>query len=231
MNVFLAFAFHDVDRPLERAIERILDSHFAAKVTGENLAGAPLTAGVQQRIESCDALVALMTRREKIKGGAKWRTHQWVTDEIAHARAKGLLAIALVEDGVELGGMFQANEYIPLDRKNLSEAWLRVGETLAEWRRKLGRKVKIQLQPDDVARLLDPDDKNIVIEYTLASGGSNTVWKQIRPVEEQGGVFVYVDGVHDHHLIQLRVLNGTKKWRSVATNQWMPVELKLTNTL
>jgi hypothetical protein len=227
MNVFLAFAFRDEDRPLERAVERVLDSHFAVKVTGENLAGAALTVGVQNRIESCDALVALMSRRDKV--GGKWRTHQWVTDEIAHARAKGLLAIALVEDGVELGGMFQANEYIPFDRKNLGEAWLRLSEALSEWRRKLGRKVKIQLQPDDIARLLDPDDKNIVIEYSLASAGNNTGWKQIKPVEEQGGIFVYVDGVHDHHLIQLRVINGVKKWRSIATSQWMPVTLKAAN--
>jgi len=46
------------------------------------------------------------------------------------ARAKKKLAIAIVEDGVDMCGMFQSHEFIPLDRENPLEALIYLAETV-----------------------------------------------------------------------------------------------------
>ena len=80
-KVFLSFSFRDEDRPLVSAVEQLLSSHELMSVTGKKLGGGPLTPTVMHRIEECDALIALLTRRdEKAIGG--WTTHDWVRDEL-----------------------------------------------------------------------------------------------------------------------------------------------------
>ena len=73
-KVFLSFAFRDEDRGLVTAAEQLLASHDLVAVTGKRLAGEALTPAVMQRIEACDALVALLTRRD-LKTSGKWTTH------------------------------------------------------------------------------------------------------------------------------------------------------------
>lgn len=67
-------------------------------VTGEILGGAGLTSAIQSRIVEADALVALLTREEKIEGQETWRPTGWVNSEYISARARSQRAIALVED-------------------------------------------------------------------------------------------------------------------------------------
>jgi hypothetical protein len=43
MNIFLAFAFRDVDKPLVGYMDRLLASQFVQSKTGENLGGEMLT--------------------------------------------------------------------------------------------------------------------------------------------------------------------------------------------
>ncbi len=46
MNIFLAFAFRDVDKPLVGYMDRLLASQFVQSKTGENLGGERLLARV-----------------------------------------------------------------------------------------------------------------------------------------------------------------------------------------
>jgi hypothetical protein len=48
MNIFLAFAFRDVDKPLVGYMDRLLASQFVQSKTGENLGGEMLTPVVQK---------------------------------------------------------------------------------------------------------------------------------------------------------------------------------------
>src|SRR6185295_14081986 len=117
MKIFLGFAFREVDQDLARWCDQLFASQFAHTVTGERLGGEALTPAVQARIDQCDVLVGLLTQRD-LKADGKYTTHDWVRDEINYARNKGKPAIAVVEKNVDVGGMYQANEIIPLDRAN-----------------------------------------------------------------------------------------------------------------
>lgn len=135
MKIFLAYAFRDEDKPLAAEVKELLRKRGMELVTGEDLGGEALTPEVQQRIDGCDGLIALLTRREALQNGG-WTTHPWVVDELGYARARKLKAVAVVEEGVGTGGMYQPHEHIPLDRAQLDKALLRLGDALHQWNRR-----------------------------------------------------------------------------------------------
>jgi hypothetical protein len=223
MNIFLAFAFRDEDKPLVSQIERLLASQFVQVKTGERLGGGQLTPEVQKRIQASDALIALMTRRDQLQAGG-WTTHPWVKDELAWARAHDKPAITLVEDGVAEGGMFQPHEWIPLDRSNPLEALLRLAETVAGWKQDAGRMVKVQIAPEDIAGKLG--DGVATCRHRLFQQGKASDWRDVMAIPEAGGTFVYLDGVREDHLIQIEATDAGQTWKSPATSQWMLVQLR-----
>jgi hypothetical protein len=225
MKIFLAFPFRDEDKRLVSYIERLLASQFVQIITGERLGGEQLTPAVQERIDQSDALVALLTRLEQ-KAAGGWITHQWVLDEISYARARHKFAIPLVEEGVDVGGMHQFHEYIALKRENPVEALLILSEHVNFWKRELGRMVKVQIMPVSVAKRLGNAKSGVRCKHRLCLQGRYTEWREVTPVPETGGTFVYVEGVQDEHLVQIQVQDQNKVWESPATSQWMQVELR-----
>jgi len=221
-TIFLAYSFRPEDRDLASHIERLLASHAIRVTTGERLGGEQLTDAVRNRIEQADGLIALVTRREQKVGGG-WTTHQWVLDELNHARANRKRAIALVDNVVDVGGMYQSHERIPYDPNNPLLAILALSETVDLWKRDAGRLLKVQILPESVAQRLENGSR---CTYRFLRDGRWLVWQDGIAVQEIGGTFVYVNGVHDDVMIQLRVEHQGKIWLSRATSQWMPVELR-----
>jgi hypothetical protein len=225
MKVFLAFAFRDSDRALVNYIDQLVTSHLIKTTTGEGLGGEALTPTVQKRIDDCDALIGLLTRRDAKQNGM-FTTHQWVLDELSYARNNRKRAIAIIESGVDFGGMYQPNEYIPLDRNGLLPVLLALSQALGVWRAEIGRPVKVQILPPMLARKLGANEDGIRCSHRLWSRGKNGSWVQVKPVPEGGGTFIWIEGVRDDDLIQIKVEgDGRKVWQSVATSQWIQIPL------
>jgi hypothetical protein len=226
MKIFLGFSFRDADRDIVRWCERQFASQFAHPVTGERLGGEALTPAVQARIDECDAVVGLLTRRDA-KADGKYTTHDWVRDEINYARNKGKPAIAMVETDVDVGGMYQSHEIIAFDRASPLEAFLRLAETIGEWKLRMGRKVKVRINPDELGRKLKSVGDDARCSHRLWSKGERTAWTAVTPVPEGDGVYVWVEGVKDDDQIQLRIEGlGKKAWQSNAESQWIGIPLK-----
>lgn len=223
-KVFLAFAFRDEDRGLATNVEQLLASHDVRVTTGARLGGEQLTPAVQARIDQADGLIALLTRRDqKVAGG--WTTHPWVQDELNYARNQHKRAIALVEDGVDVGGMYAQHERIPFDREKPLQALLALSETIGLWKLEAGRTLKVQILPDELARKVGQGNGTFGCRYRFVVQGRYTDWKEVLPVPEPGGTFVYLEGVSDEHMIQLKVEDQAMKWESPAVSQWMQVRL------
>ena len=135
------------------AIGRLLVSHGLVAVTGESLGGDALTSAVQHSITQSDALIALLTREKKLAGGNKWLPSQWGQTEITAARVKSKPAIALVERGVDLRGLYAENEHIDFDPREPLEALLQLSETIRIWKEDAGRYLLVRLLPDLAAAM------------------------------------------------------------------------------
>lgn len=222
MNIFLAFAFRDKDKELAGIVDRLLACQSIQLTTGKLLGGNALTPAVKQRIESCDALVALLTRRDQLVNGS-WTTHDWVEDELQHARTAVKPAIALIESGVTPGGMYQQHEHIPLDRSDPTEALLCLAETVADWKKERGRSIKVRLTPDDLGRRLGLSGQPCRYRFMLE--GNTTEWKVAAPFTEAGGAsYVWVHGIHENQLVEVHADETGKRWRSNMTPQDMQIE-------
>jgi hypothetical protein len=226
MKVFLAFAFRPEDKDLVGYVDRLLGSLRIQSVTGDGLGGEQLTPAVQGRIDKCDALVALLTRRD-LKQAGGFTTHQWVLDELGYARNQRKRVIAVIEDGIDVGGMYQSHEYISLDSANPLSALLRLSETMGVWQREVGRTVKVQILPSELAKRIGHPFVGVACSYRVWLQGRYSEWIDVTPVPEGGGTFVYAEGIQDEHLIQIQVkeLDNARVWVSPATSQWMQVEL------
>lgn len=227
MKVFLSFSFRDEDKDLVDLLERLLASHDVRPITGRRLGGGALTPEVMQRIDAADALIALMTRREALPGtGDRFKTHDWVRDEMQRARNSDKPAIALLETGVENVGAYAESEHIALDRDNPLEAILRLSETLSLWKEQLGRKLKARLSPEGVAVPLARGNGRWRCRYRLSSQGDFSDWQEVQVVREVGGVFAYLNVNTEGQLVELEVSGDGRQWTSPATGQWMHIELE-----
>lgn len=222
-QVFLAFSFRNEDRDFAAQVVRLIESHVPRVTTGERAGGEAITPKVMARIDRADGLVALLTQREEKTGGG-WTTHQWVRDELNHARTNHKRTIALIEEGVDVGGAYAENERIPFDRDDPGPAFLALSETVGMWKQEAGRTIKVQILPREVARLLARDG-SLKCRCRFVVDGRYTDWSEVTPIPEEGGTFISVEGVGDDHLIQIAAQDDRSEWISIAVSQWMQVKL------
>jgi hypothetical protein len=220
-KVFLSCCFRDEDRKLVSDVEGFLNSLDTQLITGKAVGGGVLTQAIMDKIDQCDALIALATPREKLTSG-KFSTHPWVRDELNHARSRNMLAIAMVEKSVDMQGAYQEHERIHYDPDQPLPSFIKLAETIALWRQQSWRKLCVRLLPDSLIAKLGPID----CEYRFASNGKVTPWRKAGLVREVGGTVAWLNGAQEESLVELRVsLNGAK-WSSRAVPQWIHVKLE-----
>lgn len=222
-KVFLSCSFHEEDRKLVTAVDGFLNSLDTRVITGAAVGGGVLTQAIMDKIDQCDALIALATPRDRLAKG-KFGTHPWVRDELNHARSRNKLAIAVVQKSVDMQGAYQENERIHYDPDEPLPAFIKLAETIALWRQQSWRKLRVRLLPDSLIAKLGPED----CEYRFAStsDGKVTPWRKAGLVREAGGTVAWLNGAQEESLVELRVsLNGAK-WSSRAVPQWIHVKLE-----
>jgi len=229
LKVFLGFSFDDATRPLAAAVEGLLESHEAQVITGEDLGGGSVTQAVEARIEQAHALVALLTPDER-KANGRYACKPWVHDELIIARTRQKLAIAVLDDRVEPGGAYKEHELIPFLAEAPLPAFLKLSRTIGQWKRQIGRLVRVRILPDTLAqKVADSADSNggePCESRLVAVDGVSGPWQAAPVVHEIGGTFAYVRGAQDDTRVQLRITLGNEVWQSPAANQWMDLKLE-----
>lgn len=228
-NVFLSYPF-DPDDLETRRLLGYLDTVFRAQgwrtVTGEALGGGGLTDEVRDRIAGADALVSILAPRGEPRGDGTRAASGWVRDELQHARSISKPCIGIVFQGVDPGGgMFAERERIVYDPAAPAMAILKLVATLGLWKERLGRPLKIRLEPGDLTNRLRFDG-NARCEARITRGGEVlSDWQAVRVSPQVGGVFVDLRAPQDA-LIQLRAQVGGESWYSVESQQWVHVPLE-----
>jgi hypothetical protein len=231
MKVFLSYSFGDEDRELAGGLERLLSSHNILVTKGRRLAGGALTTAIWQIIDGSDGLIAFKTRRECIgePGQNRWRSSTWVDDEHRYALNQGKQAIAVVENGVEVGGAFESYERISFDRSEPLEAFLALSETLRVWKERIGIPRIVQVRPDELGHLLRVN-RDLKCRYRFVRDGVRAQWVEAEPVLQPSGTLLYLRGVQDDDtLIEVEILDGQDqrpRWWSLATSQYISVDMQ-----
>lgn len=232
MKIFLSFNFdagkarpegEASNHDLARNVEELIRSHGMEVFTGERLGGGALGPEVCRLIEGSDALVALCTADKKLEDGRK-ECSDWVRDELGHARGQRIPAIALLEAGLERGGMYREHETIALDRGVPLPAFLALSRTLAQWKT-LALKVEMLLPPDLVRLAADPNEK-LECSYRLSAQGQYSSWQAVELIPELEGTFAYIHASSTEQGIQFMVRRGAQLWTSAVTPQRLRLVLE-----
>jgi hypothetical protein len=232
MKVFLSHSFGDEDGDLAQDVERLLSSHNILVVRGRRLAGGQLGAEVTSRIDDSHGLIALMTRRDRIgeRNQNRWRTSSWIDDEYGYARIQRKQAIALVEDGVETGGLFEGYERIPLDRANPLEAFLALSETIRLWKEQKGFRRVAQLSPDSLSQWFRINGQARCRYRFVSREGVRGPWidQGVEPIPQPRGALLYLAGIQDDDSqVEVEILQDERvQWWSDARPQYIGIELR-----
>ncbi len=221
-RIFLSYHFDDEIKPLARNLERLIRSHDLEVVDGQRLAGQPLSPAVQQLIESCEAMVILLTKREQGK------SNDWVKHERTTAYNLKIPFIAVVEQGVQDNGPFDAFEYINYEPGNFLEPILKVSETIFKWKLDIGEVIEAYLEPDTIVNAVRENiDKSEIVRFRFFDQRNQWgEWKKpvIKPAA--GGVSLYLDGVKKDSEIQVQVRTDQNTWHSDVINQNLRISVK-----
>jgi hypothetical protein len=227
-NVFVSFSFREKDAPLVRPtvqiLEKLLESFDMRAMSGEYLAGEPLTAAIKTRIEACSGFIALLTPDGRKRGDGKYPAHEWALGELNYARTKNIPAIALLHQDVENKGIFQDHEFAAWNPKNSLAAILKITQTVGQWKRTGGKLTKIKIVPEEVGIRVARNGGRCL--YRNLREGIVTKWLEASVFGEVGGAFAHVSGVQDDALIELKVEVNGERWLSRATPQFLQVELQ-----
>lgn len=134
---YKVFISHSIT-PADQAIVYGIAQHLAERQIEPYIAerdwqfGKSLAVKVEQAIEGCDCVLALLTI-----GGSK---SAYVNQEIGYALGKGKLVVPIVEKGVDVRGLQAGVEYVELQRGNTTQCVLTVGHYLE--RIKAGKEAK-----------------------------------------------------------------------------------------
>jgi hypothetical protein len=202
-SIFLSYSFNKNDRDLAARLQSLIESHGIKVLSGKRLAGGELAPGIQERIRDADALVGLMTRRDKIEGREEWRTHDWVIEEMGIAEGTQRRCFVILENGVKPPGSTPLRQYIQFDREEQLDAFLDLSENIGQWKQQTGRTVNVQILPKALADKVRKGTYEC--EYRLQGKDRPSAHAGTDPVPTPAGTYVVVGGVQDDHLIQLQV--------------------------
>jgi hypothetical protein len=219
MKIFVAFGYNERDQWIPNLVFPIIKAFGDEVVSGEDVQGEQITDAVGREIRQSNALMAFATRREKINNKL-WRTHRWVTDELAYATALKLRVVEIRETGVEeQGGIAGDRQRIIYNERERDKCLVEIVKTLGNWHS--SDTIELKLLPNECIQAVRPHLGKPSLRCTyqiLERSGlmGEEIPAQILPIT--GGLFVRAKNVPPMSFIQIRVECAGKLWSSEFEN-------------
>lgn len=131
-SIFVGHSFAEKDSIVVKAVLNSLSILGIDVVTGERPMAKRISDKIKGRIDRCDFVLIVMTRRTKAKKGS-YDTSGWLTDEKGYALGQKKSLILMVEKGVKnIGGLQGDLEEIRFERRTLHNAILKLQEIVKD---------------------------------------------------------------------------------------------------
>ncbi len=128
-------SFGEEDRHLKEWFKQMLSALEFDVITADVPQARPPLEKVEEMLANSQAVLAVVTRREKIEGTDAWTVPGWVQNELGMAHVQNKTIAIFREKGVVLDGLGPLiTEYEPFDRDALSESAPRIVRYLADLR-------------------------------------------------------------------------------------------------
>jgi hypothetical protein len=214
-SIFLSHHFDPQVDLLVGSIKRIIASHDLRIVDGHRLEGQQITNAVDERIRSSDAMIAILSHRDE------GRTNNWVRHERTTAFNSKIPFIALIEEGLQDNGPFEAFEFIKYNPEDLVDVLLKVSETIFKWKIRLGELIEAHLEPEEIVDMVRSNLGNAdTVKYRFFNRRNGwTDWKPALVKPQSGGISLLLDGINKNTEVQIQVTANNRIWTSDVINR------------
>jgi hypothetical protein len=145
ISAFVSASANEEDKRVVRWFSEILRKHDVEPIFAtEHPEPRPPYAKIEGLIDKSDLFIAILTRREKIKGKKLWKAPVWVQNEIGYAIAKKKPFYLFVEEGIDpkegMGHWY--TEYAIFDRSNIRRIRSRTEKIIEALKKDISGKVE-----------------------------------------------------------------------------------------
>lgn len=222
MKIFVAYGYGSRDKWVEDLVFPIIEAFGAEVAVGKEVPGQIISEAVRNAIRSSDALIAFVTRRDKM-GDRYWTTHRWVTDELTCAIDHKLSAIEVRETEVDdQGGMQGDRQRIIYDEKERDKCLVELVKAIGAWCRSTTARLK--LMPESFVSELRPilQVPGIHCSYKFLLGSRLSADFPARILPLAGGLAVDVENIPQGQVfVQVQVQGRDTTW----TSDFEPIDL------
>lgn len=129
--IFVSYNFSEENKEITAKFIDFISKFDVAILRGSEVDTISISEKVKTKIDDADIVIAIMTKDEQ-NDKSVWFPSKWIIEELAYALAnKDKEIIRLLEKGCDPSGrIFGDKEYISFERKDLSEALIKLVEVL-----------------------------------------------------------------------------------------------------
>ena len=216
MKVFVAYSYHKPDEWIKELIFPLIEAFDGEAVDGKEIAGQNLADGVVGQIEAAQAFIGFRTKRDPSlqTGDDGGGSHEWVTQELAAARANKLLRVEVRELGVKPHAMSADMVHIEYDPQNREVCLAQLVPLLASWRSQMP--VMVKLLPQTFVDAIRPliGSQGYPCTYSYMDGAKVSKDQEGKIHRISGGLFMFVQGVPLDAPVVVTVVANGREWKS-----------------
>jgi hypothetical protein len=209
-KVFLAYTYSIKDEYsaqqdlLLKRVRAILDAMNLLEFNGEVLGGGGLTDAIRERIDDCNALLAIILPHSN--SSQELQGSKWVNDEFVYAKNQKKLVIRIIHHEIPVPAMEADVEYISFNPNKEGDSLIRLMRTLSLWITKTGRPARFKLQGNHVDQF--DGDKGHECFYRLRTDHNESDWIKASSSREPGGLYAAIRGFPEKQKIRFKLVMG-----------------------
>jgi hypothetical protein len=217
-QIFLSYTFNphpdhaNESVGLALAARRVIEAMGLRVLDGTRVGGRALDEEIERRILEADAFVALLTPQEGA-GGTKI-VPQFVMSEFQMARAMKKERIRLIHEDLDVTGLGAAEEFLPFEPGKLADAVVKLMQTIALWKKRLGRSLLIRIEPKELASKFKREGGDSCRYELKGEQGERSPELTTEIWAEPGAAFVVVPNFIEGSKVCIRLTVRDEEWQS-----------------
>ena len=220
-EVYLSYHLDQNSIELADIVQRMITSLGIQVFAGKRMAGKNLTKKQKQHLDRADILICILAQESK-----KINT-DLIRAQLDYFDLQGKHSLVILDKAIEDRSLVQGGrEFIEYNPHAPADALTNLAITITFWKQGMGKIIEVILGPDEVLDLLRLRIDTVTVRYRLLSDDySLSKWIETKPIFQPGGISIYVDGVLDDSMIEVKIKDGQTTWSSNFQSQKMLVNL------
>lgn len=217
-SVFLSYTYRphpDHEASLERLrryLVRAIEAMGLRVVDGVDVGGRPLDDALRRRIRDADALIALVTPQADDEG--RLVEPAFVLSEFQYAEGLQKPTLRVLHHELVARGLGAGNEYAPYTPGGEVDVILKVMNTVALWRREVGRVARVRIEPEDLAATYDETQGDRCEFQVISQNGGYSDFVRASLWQEPGAAYALLPKLREGERVRLRLRQGATTWQS-----------------